>query len=249
LEVGPVLRRDLVVAIDGPSGSGKSTVARGVASALGLRYLDTGAMYRAVTWLALQAALDPADRDAVERLAADADLTITTDPAGPAIAADGFDLSVAVRGSDVTAAVSAVSAAPGVRQAMVARQRELIGAGGIVVEGRDIGTTVAPDAAVKVFLTADPAARAQRRALQDTQRRALQDTQRRALQDTEKAGAAAASVAATEADLVRRDAADSSRAASPLTQAADALVIDSTMLDADEVVALIVRRAEAVTRS
>jgi cytidylate kinase len=236
-----VLRRDLVVAIDGPSGSGKSTVARGVASALGLRYLDTGAMYRAVTWLALQAALDPADRDAVERLAADADLTITTDPAGPAIAADGFDLSVAVRGSDVTAAVSAVSAAPGVRQAMVARQRELIGAGGIVVEGRDIGTTVAPDAAVKVFLTADPAARAQRRALQDTQRRALQDT--------EKAGAAAASVAATEADLVRRDAADSSRAASPLTQAADALVIDSTMLDADEVIALIVRRAEAVTRS
>jgi cytidylate kinase len=223
-----VQRRNLVVAIDGPSGSGKSTVARGVAAQLGLRYLDTGAMYRALTWLALDKGLALDSGPDLEALAATALLQVVPDPQAPAILADGTDVTEAVRGADVTAAVSAVSAVPGVRTAMVARQREIIGKGGIVVEGRDIGTTVAPDAPVKVFLVADPAARASRRALQDA------------------CGAPAAStVAATEADLARRDAADSTRAASPLAQAPDAVVIDSTDLDADDVIARVLELAEA----
>lgn len=222
-------RRNLVVAIDGPSGSGKSTVARGVASALGLRYLDTGSMYRALTWLALRSGVDLGDGPALERLAAGAVLDVDTDPSAPGIRADGTDVTAAVRETEVTAAVSAVSAVPGVRRTMVARQQELIGRGGIVVEGRDIGTTVAPDAPVKVFLTADPGTRARRRAAQDG------------------SGMARDVVAATEADLQRRDAADSTRAASPLTQAPDALVVDSSAVPADEVIALVVRQAEAVS--
>src|SRR4051794_2461215 len=164
---GPVSRRKLVVAIDGPSGSGKSTVARGVATALGLRYLDTGAMYRAVTWLALQDGVDLGDAGALARLARGAALDITADPEAPRIVAAGHDVTTAVRSREVTAAVSTVSAVPEVRAAMVQRQREVIADGGIVVEGRDIGTTVVPDAAVKVFLTADAATRAQRRTVQD----------------------------------------------------------------------------------
>ena len=218
-------RRDLVVAIDGPSGSGKSTVAREVATALDLRYLDTGAMYRAVTWLALQRGVALGAADQLADLAAHAELTVTTDPAAPAIVANGTDVTAEVRTPAVTSAVSEVSAVPGVRAAMVARQREIIGAGGIVVEGRDIGSTVAPDAAVKVFLTADAATRAQRRARQD--------------------GITELPVAleSTEADLRRRDIADSTRVASPLQEAPDALVLDSSGLDIDRVVAIIVERA------
>jgi len=210
----------VVIAVDGPSGSGKSTVARGVARALGLRYLDTGAMYRAVTWAVLERAVDPADAPAVAALATQARLDVGTDPAAPTIAIDGADATIAVRSATVTAAVSTVSAVPEVRAAMVQRQREVIGDGGIVVEGRDIGTTVAPGATLKVFLTADPEARAQRRGL-----------------ETVGAELDAAALDRTRADLLRRDAADSGRAASPLTQAADAIVIDSTHLGPDEVVA------------
>lgn len=223
-------RRNLVVAIDGPSGSGKSTVARGVASKLGLRYLDTGAMYRALTWLALQGGVSLDAVAELDALAGGARLEITPDPAAPAIVANGVDVTSEVRGAAVTAAVSTVSAVPGVRAAMVARQRELIGAGGIVVEGRDIGTAVAPGAQLKVFLIADPAARAERRALQDGGRAAT---------DT-------ATLAATEADLARRDTADSTRVASPLVQAVDAVVIDSTRLDAEAVIARVVALAESV---
>jgi cytidylate kinase len=226
-----VQRRNLVVAIDGPSGSGKSTVARGVATKLGLRYLDTGAMYRALTWLALHKGVPLDAAPALEALAAEALLQVVPDPTAPAILADGVDVTDAVRGADVTAAVSAVSAVPGVRTAMVARQRELIGDGGIVVEGRDIGTTVAPDAPVKVFLIADPSARAERRARQDAGGSVT----------------ATSAVADTEADLARRDAADSTRAASPLTQADDAVVIDSTHLDADGVIARVLELAEGAT--
>jgi CMP/dCMP kinase len=223
-----VQRRNLVVAIDGPSGSGKSTVAREVAIALELRYLDTGAMYRAVTWLALRGEIDLRSEVPLTELAETADLQITTDPRAPAIVADGIDVSAAVRSAYVTAAVSVVSAVPGVRSAMVRRQREIIGAGGIVVEGRDIGSTVVPDAPVKVFLTADPATRAQRRSRQDG------------------TGEAAPQVESTEADLIRRDVADSSRAASPLQQAPDALVVDSSALDIRQVVAAVLERARTV---
>lgn len=222
-------RRNLVVAIDGPSGSGKSTVARGVAQALGLRYLDTGAMYRAVTWLALHRGIALDAVGSLAELAASARIEVDADPTTPAISIEGNDVTSAVRGPAVTAAVSAVSAVPGVRQAMVERQRELIGQGGIVVEGRDIGTTVAPDAPVKIFLVADAAARAERRVRQDA-----------------FLGHAESSLTATEADLARRDAADSTRAASPLSQAPDAVVVDSTALDADGVIRRVVGLAEVV---
>jgi cytidylate kinase len=225
-----VERRSLVVAIDGPSGSGKSTVARGAATALELRYLDTGAMYRAVTWLALDRGLDLAAADPLADLAAHAELEIIPDPAAPRIVAAGTDVTELVRGPEVTAAVSTVSAVPGVRAAMVRRQREIIGAGGIVVEGRDIGSTVVPDASVKVFLTADAATRAGRRARQDGDDGGVQ-------------------LAHTEADLTRRDHADSTRAASPLQQAADAIVIDSSTLAIDEVVDSIVKLAESAVAS
>jgi cytidylate kinase len=210
--------RELVVALDGPSGSGKSSTARGVAARLGLRYLDTGAMYRAMTWAMLQRGVDVDDPEAVAKAAADVRIDSGTDPVAPTIHADGVDVSGPIREQAVTASVSAVSAVPEVRALLVQRQREAIGDGGIVVEGRDIGSVVAPDAQVKVFLVADPAARAARRA-------------------AEQGGS---DRAATEADLARRDAIDSSRAASPLAQAADAVVVDSTLLTLDEVIDTIV---------
>jgi cytidylate kinase len=216
----------MVVAIDGPSGSGKSTVARGVATALGLRYLDTGAMYRALTWLALERELPVDGAEALGALAQEATIVVDDDPGSPGISIEGTDVTVAVRGAKVTAAVSAVSAVPAVRAAMVARQRALIGDGGIVVEGRDIGTTVAPDAPVKVFLVADAGARAARRAEQD--------------------GAGAHAVASTEAALAKRDVADSTRAASPLVQAPDAVVVDSTIVDAETVIAEVLGLVAAV---
>jgi CMP/dCMP kinase len=158
--------RPLVIAIDGPSGSGKSTVARGVARALGIGYLDTGAMYRAVTWLALSRGVDLDDTAALTRLAADAELIVSSDPDEHRVEVDGLDVTREIREAEVTRAVSLVSAVPGVREALVVRQRAIIAAGPVAVEGRDIGTTVAPDAAVKVFLHADPEVRAQRRASQ-----------------------------------------------------------------------------------
>lgn len=221
----------VVIAVDGPSGSGKSTVARGVARALGLRYLDTGAMYRAITWAILERGVDPADSVAVGDLAAIARLDMGVDPDAPTVAVDGADATSQIRVPAVTATVSAVSAVPAVRSAMVSRQREVIGAGGIVVEGRDIGTTVVPDATLKVFLTADPAARARRRGL-------------------EIAGPEldTATLDRTRDDLLRRDAADSGRAASPLAQADDAVVIDSTALGPDDVIARVLDLFAAVSK-
>ena len=203
-----------VVAVDGPSGSGKSTVSRRLATSLGARYLDTGAMYRALTWAVLEAGVDPHDGPGVARVLETAVIDLATDPAAPAVSVDGQAVDAEIRGPEVTAAVSAVSAVPAVRAALVAQQREIIGDGGIVVEGRDIGTVVAPDAVLKVFLTASAEARAQRRS----------------------AELPGADVAATHADLIRRDTLDSSRQTSPLQQASDAVVLDSTTLGIDEVV-------------
>jgi cytidylate kinase len=203
-----------VVAVDGPSGSGKSTVSRRLAAALGARYLDTGAMYRALTWAVLEAGVDPRDADGVLKVLAIAEFDVTTDPAGPTVSVDGRRVDAEIRGPEVTAAVSAVSAVPAVRVELVDRQRAIIGAGGIVVEGRDIGTVVAPDAELKVFLTASAEARAQRRS----------------------AELPSADVAATQADLARRDALDSSRTVSPLVQADDAVVLDTTEVGIDQAV-------------
>jgi cytidylate kinase len=207
----------VVVAVDGPSGSGKSTVSRRLAQALGARYLDTGAMYRAVTWAVLRAGADPHDADTVAKIAAEVTLTVGTDPAEPHISVDGVNVDGPIRGPEVTGAVSAVAAVPAVRARLVARQRELIAAAegrtGIVVEGRDIGTVVAPGATLKVYLTADAGERARRRSAETD-----------------------GTVADTLADLQRRDRYDSTRAADPLAVADGAVVLDSTELGIDEVV-------------
>lgn len=203
----------LVIAVDGPSGAGKSSVARGVATRLGLRYLDTGSTYRAVTWRVLRRGVDVDDAGQVASAALDPVVEVGTDPAEPTICVDGIDVSGPIRSGEVTAAVSAVSAVPAVRERLAALQREIIGTGGIVVEGRDIGTVVAPDAQVKVFLTADPTARAQRRGLE-----------------------VSADQSATLADLARRDRLDSGRATAPLAKAADAHEIDATHLSLPQVI-------------
>ncbi len=158
---------DIVVAIDGPSGSGKSSTSRGVASRLRLRYLDTGAMFRAMTWWMLRSGVDVHDPAAVAARVGEPEILSGTDPLGPTILVDGTDVGLAIRSDEVNAAVSPVSAVPEVRARLLQLQRDVIGAGGIVVEGRDIGSVVAPDAAVKVYLTADPAARALRRAAEE----------------------------------------------------------------------------------
>lgn len=207
-----------VVAVDGPSGSGKSTVSRRLAAALSARYLDTGAMYRAVTWAVLQAGADPNDPDAVTKVLEDTRLAVTTDPTAPGISVNGVTVDKPIRGPEVTGAVSAVAAVPAVRSVLVTQQRDIIGddsrATGIVVEGRDIGTVVAPDAVLKVFLTASEQERARRRSAQN-----------------------AADTESTAASLARRDRLDSTRSTSPLRPAEDAVALDSTEMGIDEVVA------------
>ncbi len=211
----------LIIAMDGPSGSGKSSAAKGVARRLGYRYLDTGAMYRAITWWMLEQGVDFEDAAAVAARTGEVRIEVSTDPDAPAISVGGLDVSGPIRGRAVTGAVSAVSRVPEVRAFLVARQREIMADGGIVAEGRDIGTVVAPDAPVKVFLTASEEARALRRA------REIADP--------------AVSVEATLADQARRDRLDSTRTASPLTKADDAVEIDSTELGLAEVVDAVVR--------
>jgi CMP/dCMP kinase len=160
----PLPSPDLVVAVDGPSGSGKSSVSREVARRLGLRYLDTGAMYRAVTWLALERGVDLSDQAAVVELARTADIEVATDPDHVDVVIEGHDVTADIRATRVSAAVSAVATNLGVRAELVARQQAVAKTGGIVVEGRDITTVVCPDAPVRVLLTASEEARLARRA-------------------------------------------------------------------------------------
>ncbi|MEU9015994.1 MULTISPECIES: (d)CMP kinase [Actinomadura] len=215
----------LVIAMDGPSGSGKSSASKGVARALGLRYLDTGAMYRAMTWWMLRSGVPVEDADAVAARAQDPVIVSGTDPDAPSISVDGRDVSEPIRTREVTNAVSAVSAVPAVRARLVELQREIMAGGGIVVEGRDIGTVVAPDAPVKVYLTASEEVRAARRA-------------------KDLAADPGASVTVTQAEQARRDRLDSTRKASPLAKAADAHEIDSTELGLAEVIEAVVRLAK-----
>lgn len=214
----------IVVAMDGPSGSGKSSTSRGVATRLGLRYLDTGAMFRALTWWMLCRGVDVADTAAVADHVDEPVIVCGTDPSVPTITVDGVDVAGPIRSEEVTSAVSAVSAVPEVRARLLQEQRDIIGAGGIVVEGRDIGTVVAPDAPVKVFLTADPDARAVRRT-------------------AEMAGS---SLEAVRADLIRRDTFDSGRVTAPLVMAEDALPIDTSPFTLDEVIDQVVTLVEQV---
>lgn len=207
----------IVVAVDGPSGSGKSSVSRDVARRLGLRYLDTGSMYRALTWWVLEQGVDPADRDAVARLARDLPLEVRMDPADPGVSVDGTDVTAAIRETRISSAVSAIATNLAVREELVRRQREVAEAGGVVIEGRDITTVVAPDAPVRVLLTASERARLARRAL-------------------ELHGAAdEAALDATRDQVLRRDADDSTVAA--FHEAADGVtVVDSSALTLDETV-------------
>lgn len=203
-----------VIAIDGPAGSGKSTVARAVAERLGLEYLDTGAMYRAVAFAVLRAGGDPADA----AFAASVARTIALEVEPGRVTVDGADATVEIRGPAVTRAVSAVAANPDVRAELVARQRDWAARrGGGVLEGRDIGTVVFPDAELKVYLTAEPDERALRRARE----------------------AVDLDYDAVAADLTRRDRIDSTRRADPLTAAEDAVRIDTTGLSVAEVVAAV----------
>ncbi len=205
----------MVIAIDGPAGSGKSTVARRLAVRLGLEYLDTGAMYRGVTFAALRRNLDPADDAELSALARSVELDVTDG----VVTVDGVDASVEIRGPEVTRAVSIVAANPEVRSELVARQRRWAAEhGGGVIEGRDIGTVVFPDARLKLYLTARPEVRAARRSKEVTD--LDYDT--------------------VASDLAKRDALDSNRVASPLSIAADARSVDTSDLDVDEIVEQIV---------
>jgi cytidylate kinase len=206
----------MVIAIDGPAGAGKSTVARGVAEALGFTYLDSGAMYRSVALAALRAGIDADDADAVSRLARGLEIDFD----GSATLLAGEDVSAAIREPEVTEAASRVSAHPGVRAAMVERQRQLIDAGRYVAEGRDIGTVVSPRAPLKVFLNASNEERARRRAAQSGE-----------------------PVGAVLAAQNERDRRDRDREHGPLRAADDAVELDTTGLEVNEAVARVVELA------
>jgi CMP/dCMP kinase len=207
-----------VVAIDGPAGAGKSTIARAVAEALGFDYLDTGALYRAVALAALRRGVPPDDGLGVAELVADMDLVAHEGR----VLLDGEDVSARIRRADVTAVVSTIAAHEEVRAALIEYQGEVGASSSVVMEGRDIGVTVAPDAEVKIWLTASLEERARRRAQE--------------LGETQPHG-----IARTMAELSERDAADEGRAASPLSKPADAVTVDSTGKRVEEVVAAVLR--------
>ena len=209
-----------VIAIDGPAGSGKSTIARRLADRLGLDYLDTGAMYRAVTFAALRRGIDPADGADVAAIVGDLELEVGPD----GVVVDGVDATIEIRGPEVTRAVSLVAANPEVRTDMVRRQRAwTVERGGGVLEGRDIGSVVFPDALLKVYLTARPEVRAARRSKE----------------------VADLDYETVATDLARRDALDQGRDESPLVEADDAVVVDTSDLSVDEIVASLVERVGA----
>ena len=212
---------DVVVAIDGPAGTGKSSVSKGLAQALGARYLDTGGMYRMVTLAVLRADIDPADAEAVAHTAETVQMSIDYHPDGDRYFLCGEDVSTEIRGDRVTGAVSAVSSVPAVRTRLVDLQREMAeGPGSVVVEGRDIGTVVAPQAVVKVYLTASEEARAVRRS-------------------ADLSADPGATAAVTRDEQKRRDTADAAQS----VMAGDAIKVDSTVLSLDQVIGLIVRAA------
>lgn len=226
-----VAAQSFVIAIDGPAGTGKSTVARRVAQALGAGYLDTGAMYRIVTLAVLAAGVDPADEAAVVKVLPQLTFESPIHPGRQQHRLAGRDVTTEIRGAAVTLAVTPVSANPAVRAYLLERQRYLAHSGRMVVEGRDIGTVVVPDATLKIYLTADADERARRRHRQNAG-----IAPRSSAQDGRQSVDTAAALAAVALDLDRRDTKDSTRAHSPLQAAADAVVIDSSALEVQETV-------------
>lgn len=224
----------MIIAIDGPAGSGKSTVAKQVAKMLGFHYLDTGAMYRSVAWLALERGVSLDDAEAVAQLAREEAITFTHEPGNPlpsGVQIAGCDVTLEIRTPRIDKAVSPVSAIPAVREALTQQQRAIAASENIVMEGRDIGTVVFPNAEVKVFLTASNEERARRRVAQNVER-----------------GVGSTDYDEVLADIIRRDERDSSRASSPLAAADDAVRIDSTRYSAEEVVDMICDLARKAAR-
>lgn len=209
--------KELIIAIDGPSGVGKSTLSKALARELGYLNLDTGAMYRAVALAAQRGGIDDDDHQALERLCDRIVITFVRDGANECVLLDGEDVSALIRTPEISLLTAGVAASPQVREAMVQRQRELGAAGGVVLEGRDIGTVVFPDAEVKFFLKASAEVRGRRRFL-ELQAKGL-----------------TVNLARTIAEVEARDNADSGRATSPLRQADDAVVIDTGDLDVSQV--------------
>lgn len=213
------MEKGLQVAIDGPASSGKSTVAKIIAKRFGYVYCDTGAMYRSVTWAALENGIDVSDTKQVIDLARRIKITFESGQPDQRVFVDGHEVTKDIRTEKIAANVSAVAAIPEVRAQMVEQQRQIAQAGGIVMDGRDIGTTVLPDAQVKVFLVASAHERARRRYEENLQK-----------------GLATQSLDELEAAIKLRDQKDSTRKVSPLTQAKDAILIDTTSLTIDQVV-------------
>ncbi len=209
------------IAIDGPAAAGKSTIARIVAEALGYLYVDTGAMYRALAFKVLREGIDPEDSEALARLAGTTEVSVRPGSNPPAILLDGEEVTESIRHPDVTRIVSLVAMEPAVRTRLVALQRRLAADGGVVMEGRDIGTHVLPEAEVKIYLTASVRERARRR--QEELARLGHPTSLETLQ----------------AEIERRDRLDTGRALAPLRQAPDAVVIDTTGLDVAQVAELV----------
>jgi cytidylate kinase len=212
----------VVIAIDGPSGAGKGTVARQVAETLGYRHVDTGAMYRAVAWAAIDRGVALEDEGAVAALADGARIDVDA----TRVAIDGVDVTAAIRTPAIDRAASSVARLAAVRRVLVAQQRAMAGDGNLVMEGRDIGTVVFPEAPVKIYLDADPAERARRRAHDPAHQ------------------SGSYSVAAVATALSERDAADRSRVASPLAKADDAVHLDTTRLSIADVVARVLALVE-----
>ena len=212
-------KKGLVIAIDGPSGAGKSTVARMLARRLGYTYIDTGAMYRAIGWKAKQEGVDPSDDDALQRLCSRTDVTIKHDPSVQRVLVNGIDVTGEIRTPEMGMMASAVSRSPAVRARLLTLQRDLGASGGVVMDGRDIGTVVFPGAEVKFYLDASAEERGRRR-WQELKEKGMDVDQ-----------------AVITAEIRVRDLQDSSRDIAPLKRAADACYVDSSSMTIDEVVA------------
>jgi cytidylate kinase len=212
--------KKLAVAIDGPAGAGKSTVAQILARRLGYTYIDTGAMYRALTWQIIQSGIDINDENRIAQMAETTKVRLSFTDGANLVFANEKDVTAAIRERDVNTLVSAVAKIPKVREIMLKAQQDMGASGKVVMDGRDIGTHVLPNAEVKVFLTASITARAKRRYLELK----------------EKNGASCVDLAEIEKEIAKRDEQDSNRASAPLIQAADAVVIDTTALSIEEVV-------------
>lgn len=224
----------MIIALDGPSGAGKSTIAKAVAARLGFSCLDTGAMYRCIAWWALENDIALDDAEALGAIAREKAISFENEPGNPApkrVLIDGIDVTTAIRTGQIDRSVSAASSIPAVREALVEQQRRIGKTGNYVVEGRDIGTAVFPDASVKVFMTASAEERARRRVKQNAER-----------------GVGDTDYDSVLSDIIRRDELDSTRDTSPLRPADDATILDTSNMSIDDVIAFVCDMAEGVSR-